>query len=228
MPFECEHCDREFTTKRGLNNHLSTSKCAARAQASQRVADNEEYEATLPLDFLISKSFGIDLIKSPNSQKRGASSKRYDNEIEPPAAKVQRILVEDSLVWANHELGKGLMEDRKLPAVTPNKGVFARNGTNGSRIHLQDLADDEVAFANDDDDLGATAEQNTRDSFLDYCDQAKAQFGPLTPQQATSIRLLMDILRRKKASLDTYDAIMQWHLRDKGDLLRWRIAEQMS
>ena len=55
------------------------------------------------------------------------------------------------------------------------------------------------------------------ESFRKYCAEGKKHFAPLEAKHKRGIRLL-DILKRKKAPLDTYDAIMEWHLRDKGDL----------
>lgn len=54
--------------------------------------------------------------------------------------------------------------------------------------------------------------------FRDYCDKWQNTYEPnLTKKQVTAIKLL-DLLRRKKASLDTYPEVMLWHLQESGQI----------
>ena len=55
------------------------------------------------------------------------------------------------------------------------------------------------------------------DQFQEYCLLAEDEFLPLTRHEITAIKL-MDILRKKRATLDTYDAVMEWHFRQSGVL----------
>ena len=55
-----------------------------------------------------------------------------------------------------------------------------------------------------------------RNNWIDY-EQRALNFPPFTQQQLEAIRL-MAILRNSKASLGTYDSVMNWHFRANGDV----------
>ena len=96
---------------------------------------------------------------------------------------------------------------------------FAFDSGNGS------IAPDDSYSDNDEDGNagigGVTSEdEGTRDvppcrrnmlQFREYVAEAKESFAPLTKEEVSGIKL-MDLLRKKKATLDTYDEVMRWHL----------------
>ncbi len=51
--------------------------------------------------------------------------------------------------------------------------------------------------------------------FKEYVLKARRDFGPLETYEVEAIKLLA-LLHKKKASLDTYDEVMEWHLRATG------------
>lgn len=53
--------------------------------------------------------------------------------------------------------------------------------------------------------------------FREYCEHAEKNFVPLTKTQKTAINLLLT-LQETKASLKTYESIMEWHLKSNGNL----------
>ena len=55
------------------------------------------------------------------------------------------------------------------------------------------------------------------DKFMAYVKWMDVEYLPFTKHEAASIRLL-DCLRRKRATLDTYPEVMEWHLRETGEL----------
>ena len=59
-------------------------------------------------------------------------------------------------------------------------------------------------------------DHSIRDQFREYVTKQRNCL-PLEANQIEAIKLL-DILKRKKASLDTYEEIMVWHLMAKGKL----------
>jgi hypothetical protein len=80
---------------------------------------------------------------------------------------------------------------------------------------LLGLLDDDY---NNDRVINAKPNRNLRRSFRAYCEEAKDYYmGDLTKGQKGAIRLL-DVLKRKKAPLDTYGEVMEWHYREKGEL----------
>jgi len=60
-------------------------------------------------------------------------------------------------------------------------------------------------------------DSTSRQQFQQYCDTGKRSFLPFTPAEVSAIRLL-DTLRRKKCSLDSYDSILEWHFATNGEL----------
>jgi len=63
------------------------------------------------------------------------------------------------------------------------------------------------------------ADSTSRQQFQQCCDAGKRCFRPFTPAEASAIRLL-NTLRRKKCSLDSYDSILEWHFETTGELRR--------
>ena len=55
-----------------------------------------------------------------------------------------------------------------------------------------------------------------RADWQTYCERSDF-FGPLSPQMKKSVKL-MAALRKTKASLDTYESVMEWHLKCAGSM----------
>jgi hypothetical protein len=71
---------------------------------------------------------------------------------------------------------------------------------------------------NNDGFLNIGVNTQMRQAFKDYCDKhMDKEFPALTEHEARGIRLL-DIMKRKRCSLDTYDEMMLWHYRENGTL----------
>lgn len=78
---------------------------------------------------------------------------------------------------------------------------------------LAGLLDDDW---NNDRIINANPNTKMRDDFRAYCAEAEKHYmGSLTKSQQKGVKLL-NTLKQKKAPLDTYGAVMDWHYRDKG------------
>jgi len=78
---------------------------------------------------------------------------------------------------------------------------------------LQGLLDDDY---NNDRTINANPNTEMRDNFRKFCAVAANNYMPeLTKRQKKAVKLL-HVLKQKKAPLDTYGTIMEWHYRDKG------------
>ena len=105
----------------------------------------------------------------------------------------------------------------------------------GYKTAREEYSDDDMVLMEDDDnneegnDSGedesngsnemnaeAVVDESIRETFKEYCQIAK-DFKPFTDEKMEALKL-MRILRQTKASLDTYEAIMEWHLKAKGDI----------
>ena len=77
------------------------------------------------------------------------------------------------------------------------------------------------AYATDpNNDVHINISPNTkmRHDFKKYCRRGRGKFlTTFTKAEARSVRLL-DTLKRKRAPLDTYEELMEWHHREKGDI----------
>ena len=60
-----------------------------------------------------------------------------------------------------------------------------------------------------------------RDQFQEYTDHCFSHFKELEPYQVHMIKI-MHTLAKKKATMDTYDAVMEWHLRTTGKLKEYQ------
>ena len=83
--------------------------------------------------------------------------------------------------------------------------------------HALYMSDDEDSEYNPHDDDANSPNAETIKAFRDYVGHAYTHFAALSPDEMTAVRI-MSTLIRKKASLDTYDAVMEWHLRETGQL----------
>ena len=70
---------------------------------------------------------------------------------------------------------------------------------------------------NNDNVINASPNTSMRDEFRAYCAKSRAETREFSAVEAKSVRLL-GTLKRKKAPLDTYDEIMEWHHRESGNL----------
>lgn len=80
---------------------------------------------------------------------------------------------------------------------------------------------------NDEDDNSSTASTcvaiegdanaDTLEKFLEYVANDRKKNRHLTKEEVNCIKLI-DTLRRKRATLDTYEAVLEWHLRASGKL----------
>ena len=71
---------------------------------------------------------------------------------------------------------------------------------------------------NNDRQININVNTEMRDNFRKYCAHSKQNLlEELTDHQVRGIRL-MDILRRKRAPMDTYNDLMKWHFTQTGEL----------
>ena len=103
-----------------------------------------------------------------------------------------------------------------------NSGLFEEDPDLGD-TEDDDNGDGSRSSSNEDaestkkDTKEGTPNTDMRDDFQDYCKKMRAKQQPLTPETISSIKL-MDALRRKKAPMNAYEEIMEWHLKETGHL----------
>ena len=95
-------------------------------------------------------------------------------------------------------------------------------GADNTFDFIQDTDEEEEPTESSADDASIAQEgsPNTEmlSNFREYCDTHPQQFLPLTKAEKTSIRLLAT-LKRKKAPLNAYPELLEWHLKETKHLM---------
>ena len=220
----CRYCDKVFARKEGLTQHLQSGsfcsllqqdeeeekhrKCAARKKSNHpTVPDMDDVVAIFD-----------DLI-SAHSSKRSRTQAMFDT------AALKGALMEDAMAWdeLDHKNNKGslhrggdknsLVTDKTKEAVHDNTDELDLMG-----VDLETDSEEEdtiVPMA----PMAVAVDSTSRQQFQEYCDTGKRCFLPFTSAEVSAIRLL-NTLRRKKCSLDSYDSILEWHFETTGELRR--------
>ena len=71
--------------------------------------------------------------------------------------------------------------------------------------------------SDDEEDQDAGPSARGRDEFVAFCND-NTFFAPLARAEVTGIHL-MEVLRQKKAPINAYPSLMDWHLREKGTIV---------
>ena len=214
----CNFCGKLFKTERGLKQHLSVSNCAPIHEASLGVTHNNG-----PLDDKtdIDKVFGLkrsQLATANSPRKRKALLSDEDDYRKQGNLKIRCFEVNDPALRAKLASiePRKLLDDRKMPAQETDLELLEQDSSANNSAFLDPVVDENEDENNQNNNL--QPDDSNLTSFQNYCDYAATHFAPLSKDHEAAIRL-MDILKRKKAPLDTYDEVMEWHLRDKGLLL---------
>jgi hypothetical protein len=217
---KCMYCKRSMKSEVGLSRHLAQSGYCKRIreQLEHAIKDKEV------LDSLLSKD-----IKSLRSNK-------------PAPAKKRRLLSDNNM--GNDEVGQESEEEEE-----PNTLGFLPwdDGPSDDEEEYQfdvfaettseEMTDDDASRTEDssvsgeDNDLEEAIpapidpnivrrSKRCGQEFKKYVRNAYANFIELSRKEASAIKI-MHVLIRKKATLDTYEQVMRWHLEETGDLGRY-------
>ncbi len=211
--FKCLYCGRsDFATGRALTQHQQRNlRCLTKLNA--KLAGDSGYMTAQEFQVCTKVNTG--------------SLKQRQAEI---AQELEAIFEEDSLAWQKLSGGQSTtcnaqenfetaQEDfdydslNLLPNNDDDVGIFDNNNFD---VDAQDLA-------NNTQDLGQgnnnteVIDRSILGNYKTYCDKAHELFLPLTKIQRDAIQL-MTHLRKSKASLSTYETVMEWHLKTTGEL----------
>jgi len=102
-----------------------------------------------------------------------------------------------------------LSDGRICDANADDEGVFVDNDSDEDSLAVSEV-----------NDLGPNRPDETILEDFTVCCREQRNLPPFTKKQMDAIKL-MGILRDAKASLGTYNTVMEWHLKANGDLLPW-------
>lgn len=87
----------------------------------------------------------------------------------------------------------------------------------GSSVDIHYESEEDMMLMDDDEEETMGVDTSILDNFNEYREKAKGFITPIRKKYKDALEL-MAILRETKASLDTYDSIMDWHLKATGVL----------
>lgn len=212
MSFVCDYCKREFESSRGLTQHQQRSNSC---KAAMGVAHGSNARAaSAELGYMTANEHLATV--STNAWR----IRQKERQLELDAAQ---------LSFASRANAPQEGEERPVDRLRLSGYTTAREYNSDEDAPTYHFDDDE----SEDDDASQEAKGSDSESvhviegevrpdetmvkrFQEYCERAQGFVDfPIPQMQAIK---LMTTLRKTKASLGTYDAVMLWHLKAKGDL----------
>ena len=204
-PHQCIYCGKTCKTERGVTQHINWSQSCSEAQrleVSNRKRQAEEPEPGAGVGSGSRRSVRIRIPKRTNPESEALSRETDSNDHTDQEAKnaipededhdSERREGNDDVGQWNNEEDDGEDEDEEDDAAI-NDATAARTGK---------------------------PEPNTQllEEFRAFCDEHQDKFLDLTKEEESSIKL-MDILMRKKAPLNAFAEVLEWHLKGS-DVIR--------
>ena len=208
MPHRCRYCSKICRTARGLSQHIERTKDCREQHLCELTArrlaqDDSNQEASGARE----RSLGA---TPPRRSKRLKGIEESGHETESPHSLIARLSNAD--------------EDASFPDLDEDDGNTMRKDDYSDFDESKESNDGSYDFtANEDvDEVSEDSDKpppNTEmlEQFRAYCVGHVHKYVRLTSQTVSSIKL-MDALRRKKAPLNAYQEIMEWHLKETGYL----------
>lgn len=207
--YECEWCGKDsFTSQRGLTQHQQRSqRCAV--QSRQNDSQNSGYH-TAEEGMLYTTV--VDNSKRSKRSSEVLTSNLTDNQ----QGRSKDLLIRRMMAKTT-QLNDTQCQPCAASGQTDSDDNEEQYATAREDIDYDD--DDNNVFDDDASDVAPNNIDNNRKlmlQFREYCAKA-ADFLPFSKQEAIAIKC-MDMLRRTKASLSTYNDVMEWHFKATGDL----------
>ena len=215
----CPHCGKDdFKRSAGLTQHLkSSARCKERDLEAHSKGRSTRSQAAL----LLAREVGASNQVGVQRWTRSAATAMAEVNDADVSADSTRKRGQESAA----EVDKN-GEDDEMSANTltmENEGSDIPNEcsdipTDEGDIMSVDDASAKEEDAGDSDEEAKHKGPNThmRDRFREFCKPGRFRL-PLTQAELGGVRLL-DILRRKKAPMNAYKDVFEWHLKEKGIL----------
>ena len=214
--YRCQYCGRSnFKSSHGYTQHLQESKCKLKWISDMGVAQGDDppqvEEAVLDTDDYV--TFG-DL---PSTPQKAEGNLRDFYEVDP--------LDVDAVA---REIGGSLDEESGVEEAE-SEGDDDFGGGDDESGHSDTDSDDsgdDIATSRSDsedeeilDEAAGAGGANTwiREQYKEFAREQVGNTLPFSKAEEASIRL-MNVLKIKKAPLNAYRDLMEWHLREKGEI----------
>ena len=206
----CPHCGKDdFRSARGLQQHLiKNQKCNQMHQESISMLAQKAHEAE------VQKTMEM-LAAQGKRATRGQIAKYLDEHLSPNLPHDQETSPPALAAHANTDQPSDTDFDAALDDYSDDDVAYAGAQDHGSGDEANQNAQEDEDDAADADEVQPSSAG--RDDFVRFC-ELNEFFAPLTRAEETGIKL-MDVLRQKKAPINAYPSLMEWHLTEKGTIM---------
>ena len=226
---ECPYCLKVLKTKKGLEQHL---KFSAYCQSTREYMHNPE----APVESAVNKK------KATMDEQDSEDESASEDEPSAPTSKFRKLthdihkldpdiftMLDKTIQQAQKEwLGIGIRPQVEQDSMTwlnmdEVESDEEDNPFNPFTVSSSEEEDYEAEPAEDEDQeqvdkSEVPAAQKHLREWRKYLKYAFVNFAELDDKEKCAIRI-MHRLVKKRATLDTYEAVMEWHLRESGKLL---------
>jgi hypothetical protein len=217
----CEFCGKDdFKRPAGLTQHLlSVGQCRDQHTAAMSQRRSSRSLSALTLAREVAASFRR-TTRSQHEVAAAGSSANLDDDDEAhelPNASPRKKRKEEEVPFPM-ELGDIFDEEVENEDAAGNNDVEVEEADEEADCEKEEVEEDEDELASifDEDPAETRPSTRMRDRFVSFANPRRFRL-PLTKAELSGIRL-MDILRRKKAPMNTYKNVFEWHLKEKGIL----------
>jgi hypothetical protein len=222
----CPHCDKKCTSPKGLDQHIKSSSFCQSRRGALNIAETDNLDGGTQKRKAEEDPALLD-------RKPAAKKRRTEADSEPGFfAGDRQTVAEPADSDLEPEQAVALEEGKQNPHFTGDEPWFDPNAEfdpyESESDRSSDDSDDPGPDVGDEASMGRNQDEVEEEAefqaskacirqFKDYVRNAYQNFDHLEEKEKVAARLMCSLLK-KKASLDTYEAVMEWHLNTCGKL----------
>ena len=230
----CKFCTFRAKTEHGLQAHINTNRSCIALQEKKRLEEERNSQDCKPKGKKkghTGKRKASDDVTADKTKTKfpvGKAAFQKFLSIFPEEKVLGMAKLPPSDVPGTANLPRSTLEDHGfefLPNSSSSEEMDEAAHETGSEGSNSESDNEEINSEEEEEqpeEAVVELEQGNKraafDRFQMYCEDAKKNFIELTSEEVSSVKL-MHFLLRKKASLDTYQGVMRWHMEQRG-LLR--------
>ena len=186
--WKCHYCNRILKSERGRTQHVNATPACRKKQQEEVLAQaQEEPEPEAEIA----------------TQLRRSKRRRTTVEEAVQAAANADKEVQDEVLT--------LMQQDKEPSESEEEDVPVQLDESEEELEADSEEELDEEEAKEEANTGINMEMRAK--FKEYVDEHERHFAPFKESEVTQIRLL-DTLKRKRAPLNAYQEVLEWHLKE--------------
>lgn len=201
--FKCPHCGKTCKTTKGLEQHVQSSAFCQSGRDALRLVEQGEITGT---------------VKGPQKRKAREEDTPQLKKTHAARSKMQKTAERTSISGTRIEQ-EDPHHDGTEPWYDPLADDFDPFAPASDHSTASDITEGAAVEGNQDQEEETEFQASTESSrqFKKYVRNAYQHFAPLEEKEKAAVELMRKLLK-KKASLDTYEDVMEWHLNTCGKL----------